>query len=104
MQMHYPYTLFHGGKNCMEKSKFLRSSQAVMDSVDDQLRNSNPPEVTETYRRLCAQGYSDQDARQLIGTAVANESFMILVHHDVFDRARYVATLRNLPRLPRSHA
>ncbi|WP_130470731.1 hypothetical protein [Candidatus Magnetaquicoccus inordinatus] len=88
----------------MERNKFLRSSQAVLDSVDDQLRKSNPPEVQETYQRLCAQGYSDQDARQLIGAAVANESFMILVHHDVFDLARYVATLRNLPRLPLSHA
>ncbi|MBF0185232.1 MAG: hypothetical protein HQM06_12715 [Magnetococcales bacterium] len=88
----------------MEKSKFLRSSQAVMDSVDDQLRKSHPPEVKETYFRLCSQGFSDQDARQLIGKAVANESFMILVHHDVFDLARYIATLRNLPRLPLSHA
>ncbi|WP_227657384.1 DUF1841 family protein [Candidatus Magnetaquicoccus inordinatus] len=71
-----------------------------MDSVDMQLRTSQPPEVQETYRRLCAQGYSDQDARQLIATVMANESFMIQVHHDTFDRARYVAMLRNLPRIP----
>ncbi|MBF0095977.1 MAG: DUF1841 family protein [Magnetococcales bacterium] len=78
----------------------LHSNQAVMESVDQQLRTSQPPEVRETYRRLCAQGYSDQDARQLIATVMANESFMIQVHHDAFDRARYVAMLRNLPRIP----
>ncbi|MBF0184833.1 MAG: hypothetical protein HQM06_10655 [Magnetococcales bacterium] len=84
----------------MEKHIYFRSSQSVLDSVDYQLRTSQPPEVKETYRRLCSQGYSDQDARKLIATAVANESFMIQVHHDQFDRARFVAMLRNLPRIP----
>ncbi|MBF0186226.1 MAG: hypothetical protein HQM06_17800 [Magnetococcales bacterium] len=88
----------------MGEQDFHRSIQAVLDSVDDQLRKSHPLEVKETYRRLCSQGYTDEGARQLIGTAVANESFMIQVHHDAFDLARYVATLRNLPRLPMSYA
>lgn len=87
-----------------EKIKDLRSGQAVMDSVDEQLRKNSPPETKETYNRLRAQGYSDEDARRLIGSAVSNESFMILIHHELFDLARYVATLKNLPRLPYSHA
>ncbi|MBF0400598.1 MAG: hypothetical protein HQL80_06325 [Magnetococcales bacterium] len=78
----------------------LRSDQAILDSVDDQLRKNHPHETRETYERLLSHGYSDKDARQLIGSAVANESFMILAHQEFFDLARYVATLRNLPRLP----
>ena len=87
-----------------DKNKHIRSNQSALDSVDDQLRKSQPPETRETYNRLLAQGYSDMDARQLIGSVVANESFMILIHHELFDLARYVATLRNLPRLPQCHA
>ncbi|MEO5362785.1 MAG: hypothetical protein H7838_04080 [Magnetococcus sp. DMHC-8] len=87
-----------------DKDKHLISSQALLDSVDYQLQKSQPPEARETYDRLLSQGYSDRDARQLIGLAVENESFMIRFHHEIFDLARYVATLRNLPRLPFSHA
>ncbi len=85
-------------------NKLLRSAQSIMDSVDEQLLKNNPPEARETYDRLFSQGYSDQDVRHLIGSAVANESFMILMHGEVFDMARYIATLRNLPRLPLSHS
>ena len=87
-----------------DKIKHIRAAQSVMDSVDEQLSKMSPPEAKETYDRLLAQGYSDRDARQLIGSAVANESFMILMHGEVFDLARYTATLRNLPRLPLSHS
>jgi hypothetical protein len=87
-----------------DKIKHIRATQSIMDSVDEQLSRMSPPEAKETYDRLLAQGYSDRDARQLIGSAVANESFMILMHHELFDLARYIATLRNLPRLPRCHA
>ena len=79
-------------------------NRSILNTVDNQLRRNSPPEVKETYARLLSQGYSDKDARQLIGSAFSIESFMILMHHELFDLARYVATLRNLPRLPYSHA
>ncbi len=75
-----------------------------MDSVDEQLRKNHPPETKETYDRLLSQGYGDQDARRLIASAVASESFMVLTHEERFDLARYIATLRNLPRVPTSYA
>lgn len=75
-----------------------------MDSVDEQLRNNHPPETKQTYNRLLSYGFSDQDARQLIASAVASESFMVLTHEEMFDLARYTATLRNLPRVPSSYS
>ncbi len=76
----------------------------AMDSVDEQLRNDHPPETKQTYNRLRSQGYSDQDARQLIASVVASESFMVITHGEKFDLARYTATLRNLPRMPPYYA
>ena len=77
-----------------------QANQAIMKAVDNQLHGPDLPEVKETYDRLFAQGYNDQETRRLIGAALSAETFMILKHKEPFDRARYVATLRNLPRLP----
>ena len=80
-----------------------RSVGTAMDAVDEQLRTNHPPETKQTYNRLLSQGYSDQDARRLIASVVASESFMVLTHDERFDLARYTATLRNLPRVPLSY-
>ncbi|MEO5352267.1 MAG: hypothetical protein H7835_03525 [Magnetococcus sp. XQGC-1] len=85
-------------------SNLTKSVGASMDAVDEQLRTNHPPETKQTYNRLLAQGYSDQDARRLIASVVASESFMVLTHEERFDLARYTATLRNLPRVPLSCA
>ena len=98
------FSINGGSMGIYDKNQHQRSSQAIVDSVEEQLSKHQPPEVKETYDRLLSKGYNDQDARRLIGLAVENESFMIVVHHEVFDLARYVATLRNLPRLPFNHA
>lgn len=71
----------------------------ILNSLDDQMAHRDPPETKETYDRLISQGFSDQDARKMISIAIATESMMVLKHKEPFDRARFVATLRDLPRL-----
>ncbi|MBF0615154.1 MAG: hypothetical protein HQL92_08375 [Magnetococcales bacterium] len=70
----------------------------ILNSLEDQLIRKDPPETKENYDRLISQGFSDQDARRMISIAIATESMMVLKHKEPFDRARFVATLRELPR------
>ncbi len=76
------------------------AGQAILTGVDNQLRDNEPPETRETYDRLRSKGFSDKEARRLIGVALSCETFMILKHGDSYNHARYAANLHNLPNLP----
>jgi len=45
----------------------------ILEIVDSQIRNHDPPEALATYDRLIGQGHSDEEARRLIGCVVASE-------------------------------
>ena len=77
-----------------------RVTKAILDVVENQLRNLDPPATKETLDRLISQGVEEEEARRLIGCVVAGEIFDILKHKQPFDRDRYVMALRKLPELP----
>jgi len=72
----------------------------ILETVENQLRDNDPPETRQTYERLISDGYSDQEARELIGAAVSTEIFNVLKSNKPYDRKRYVAALLRLPTLP----
>ena len=45
----------------------------ILEIVDNQIRNHDPPEALATYERLIGQGHSDEEARRLIGCVIASE-------------------------------
>ena len=51
-----------------KKNPLLKS--AIWEVVENQLRNSDPPETKTTYDRLIKEGHSDIEARELIGCVV----------------------------------
>jgi hypothetical protein len=73
---------------------------AIMEAVNNQLRDSNPPETKETYDRLVASGISDKEARRLIAIALSTEMFEMLKNKKDYSQQRYIASLRKLPKLP----
>ena len=73
---------------------------AIMEAVNNQLRDSNPPETKETYDRLVASGISDKEARRLIAIALSTEMFEMLKNKKDYCQQRYIASLRKLPKLP----
>ena len=77
-----------------------RLNKAILEVVDNQLRDLDPPETKETFDRLIEQGYSKEQARTLIGFVVASEIFDILKYMKPYNHERYVAALRRLPELP----
>jgi len=77
-----------------------RLNKAIHEVVENQLRDLNPPETKETFDRLIEEGYSEEQARTLIGYVVASEIFEILKYLKPYNHERYVEALRRLPELP----
>ena len=73
---------------------------AMLQVVDNQLRDGEPPETRQTLERLMAEGHSEAEARQLIAAVVSGEIFNMLKSERSYDQAGYVAALQRLPKLP----
>ena len=72
----------------------------ILEVVENQLRDGDPPETKQAYDRLVSEGHSDEDAKRLIGCVVAAEAFDILKKQEAFDPERFVRALNNLPEIP----
>ena len=77
-----------------------RLNSAVLEVVENQIRDGDPPETQQTYARLISAGFSDKETRDLIGCVVSSEIFDILKNQKPYDRNRFVAALKRLPALP----
>ncbi len=75
-------------------------THAILEVVNKQLKNLDPPETKQTYVRLVARGIPDQEARRLIGCVVSSEIFDVLKQQQPFDHDRFVKALNRLPTLP----
>lgn len=80
-----------------EDNPYLRA--AIIEVVENQLRDNDPPQTKQTYNRLVQEGHSDEDAKRLIGCIVVSEIFDILKKKQEFDLQRYVKALDKLPQL-----
>ena len=69
---------------------------AILEVVENQLRENNPPETRQTFERLLAAGYSRQRAMEMIGAALVEEIWTILHEKKQFDHARFVELLGKL--------
>lgn len=82
----------------MKPNKTL--NRLIMEVVEKQIRQSDPPATKATLERLIRDGIEEGEARRLIGCVVASELFDILQEQKPFDEARFVTTLERLPTLP----
>ena len=72
---------------------------AILEIVDNQLRDEDPPQTLATYQRLTGQGYSDKETRNLFGCVVSGEIYDVLKQMKPYNQKRYLRALRRLPRL-----
>jgi len=77
-----------------------RVSRFILQVVEKQIREGAPPQTRETLARLVGEGYSEDEARQLIGAVVAAEMRAVVEEGRTFSEERFLALLRDLPRLP----
>ena len=69
---------------------------AILEVVENQLRENDPPETKQTLERLLAAGYSRKVAVEMIGSAVTEEIWAVLFEEKTFDPVRYKAELDKL--------
>jgi Domain of unknown function (DUF1841) len=69
---------------------------AILEVVENQIRDGDPPETRQTLERLLAAGYARKQAIEMIGSAVVEEIWAIQHEHKPFDRARFTALLEQL--------
>jgi len=74
--------------------------KAILEVVENQIRDNDPPETRRTIDRLTGEGYTDDEARRLVSTAVTVELFHMMRDCEKFNRERYVWNLSHLPREP----
>jgi hypothetical protein len=77
-----------------------RLKSAIIEVVETQLELNDPPEIKQTLDRLIAEGFSENEAKELIGNVVVMEVFEVLKAGQPFDIKRYAAALARLPELP----
>lgn len=70
--------------------------ETILEVVENQLRENNPPETRQTLERLLAAGHTRQVAVELIGSVVVGEIWQMLHERQPFDHARYKAALDKL--------
>ena len=61
----------------MRKRKLanLRLKKLILEVVDNQLRENDPPVTRESYNRLIDAGYSVSEAKEKIGAVVIEEIY-----------------------------
>lgn len=73
---------------------------AILEVVENQLRENDPPEVKQTYDRLVRSGHSKQQAKRLIAVVLSAEIFDMAKTRSEYDHRRYASRLKHLPEMP----
>lgn len=73
---------------------------ALMEMVNRQLAEGDPPETREALERLLREGYSPEHARRMIGFLLIREITRSMLHQTAFDMRIFIEHLRRLPEIP----
>ena len=73
---------------------------AIMEVVENQLRNNDPPQTRQTLTRLIEAGNSERETKRLIACVVSVEIFDVLKKNEPFNLDRFVKGLNQLPTMP----
>jgi hypothetical protein len=72
----------------------------VMEITNNQIKDNNPPVTRETYDRLIAEGFSDNEAKELISHVIWAEVYIIMKNQKPFNLERFTTALEYLPKTP----
>lgn len=74
----------------------LRLKKLILEVVDNQLRDNDPPKTTEIYNRLMDAGYSSGEAKEKIGAVVIEEIYDVMKEHQDYDKKKYEDALEEM--------
>ena len=73
-----------------------RLKALILEVVDNQINDNEPPITRETMERLKASGYTEKKAKEMIGYVVATYIYEIMTNGKRFDVAKYTRELKRL--------
>ena len=76
--------------------KNLRLKKLILDVVDNQLRDNDPPSTKEAYQKLLDAGYSMREAKEKIGVVVLTEIYDVMKEKQSYDEKRYTNALAEM--------
>lgn len=76
----------------------LRLKRSILEVVDNQLKENDPPCTKDIYEKLVDAGYSKSEAKDRIGAVVLTEIYDILKKGQSFDEEKYEASLEEMLR------
>ncbi len=76
------------------------AGKAVIDAIENQLAENNPPETKMTLDRLMGLGESRENAMRHIASALSVEIFEALNNGSSYNEERYIKNLQALPESP----
>lgn len=77
--------------------QIVRVSSFILHVVEKQLETSTPPQTRETLQRLVELGFGEEDAKHLIGSAIAAEMRSVVSEGRPFKEESFVSLLKRLP-------
>ena len=76
------------------------AGEAIIEVVENQLAENNPPETKVTLERLMKAGESRENAIRYIACALSVEIYGALKNKEPYNNERYINNLKALPELP----
>ncbi len=73
-----------------------RLKALILEVVDNQMQDNNPPVTNETFRRLVNKGYSEEEAKEKIAAVVVEHIYDIMKGDNSFDEKKYTKDLKSL--------
>ena len=84
----------------MEKTEDQRLREAILEVINKQMKDNDPPETKLAFARLREEGFTEEETLKLIGYVVASEVFTVLKENRRYDKDKYISALNALPKLP----
>ena len=63
----------------------LRLKKLILEDVNNQLKDNNPPETKDVYDKLLTAGYSVSEAKEKIGAVVIEEIYDVMKEKQPYD-------------------
>lgn len=74
----------------------LRLKKLILEVVNNQLKDNDPPSAKQAYERLLNAGYSANEAKEKIGAVVLEEIYDVMKENQPYDEKRYTEALAEM--------
>lgn len=69
----------------------------VIQSVETQIRDNDPPVTKATFKRLIAAGHDEASAKEMIASVIAEEIYLMLRENRTMNVESFASRLEMLP-------